>query len=1377
MRLGDWVRAMQAAGLQATLDDLRDIAWLAGQLGGAPAAVPPAPGPSGVEPAPTPAPEARTGGPTPAPAAPRRGIPVPAGAADEAAPALYAAAAGGGTLRARRVQLRGAPALPQGLAIARALRPLSRRRPGRQLVLDERATAEFIADTGVHAPVWRPARERWFDVVLVAEDVPALAAWQPVLAAFEKLLQRQGGFRSVVRWQLRAQGTQLLASGPGGRPCSPRALHERDGRRILLALSDCTSDAWHRGTMGAWLQRAAAEVPVAVVQLLPPVLWPNTAVGFAELRTRAPRVAAPAARLEVRRPGWAVGEPGLVLPVLALEPAAVAAWARMVAAAGDAWAHAALLPLPAADDTNPSPPAPEPDADTRVAAFRASATLEAQRLAAYFSVVRPLTPPVMRVIHQAMAPESGAAALAQVFLAGVLRRVREGESPDDAVYDFHPGLRQRLEGGLTKAEFLQVNLALHDFLQQQSGTAFDFFALLEDREGSERLPEAAQPFVQMARSGARRFGGPAPAAAAPPAPAEPRVAAVAEIRISMGGGRLHFLHRSPRGDSNVYLALPDGAGELLQRALFERGESLNELRRAVLPLGLQDGTAYADGPPWAELVLDPETEPYPWELLFRSLREDRLPLALQRGLTRRPRGAPAARTPRARQALVAGPVRQEPGAARAAEVHRAEAALRGCVPGEVRSIPSPTAESLMTALAEPLALRVFHLAAPGQWQRTLDSEDGPRLHVLLADGGALGLAELALRLGVPELVFLSVDHAAAVAPRLLEAGAAVVVAPTGTVHAEAAALFADAFYRVLANGQTLLEATHQARAACYRQLPDADAWGRFQVWGDPAWRLVDEPAASAAPPPPTPPPTPMPAHSPAPSPQPVRMPPPPRPLPALSQCEHAAYVCYAQADDTAWFDWATHFGHELGRGLAAVLRGVRVPPLHLAADAGPPGARPGEERRARIASSFAMILLVHDHLVHSEWARQELAMFRETFGEPGLRERLYIVAMSEEAMLQLGRSPEWRAVLPLDELVWLPFFDPENRAQPHQIYLAPQLVSPQFRAPFERLRRDLAGKMKQGSVEPLPSPAPPPPAPPEPWAQEAVMGFVAPASAEAAQAAAARLGQGGLPLRLLGNEVVFSDFKAFDGADRLILAFDDHPPLMPSMAAGGHLELQRDAWLRRGRPPGSLLWLDLRPEPPPRERWKGAAAWVAQQGVPVLGLEALLAELRRGPAETPGAARTARVYIESNRHERNHWTALGQVFQQRWSELGANSSEMPALRVRGLPVDLIDQHPPLDDADGVVLLWGRKTAEALVAQISKVEAHLPRSGPQAPGVVAYLMPPNQADEPVPAWGWQVLRFDARDEGALRPLEEEVGEVDRFLSHVLRCFNERMNRNA
>jgi len=500
----------------------------------------------------------------------------------------------------------------------------------------------------------------------------------------------------------------------------------------------------------------------------------------------------------------------------------------------------------------------------------------------------------------------------------------------------------------------------------------------------------------------------------------------------------------------------------------------------------------------------------------------------------------------------------------------------------------------------------------------------------------------------------------------------------------------------------------------------------------------------------------------------------------LKDCEYTAFISYAHADDEAWYGWVTCFRTELERGLQALLRGVRLPRLHLSAENGPVAGVLSEELQKRVAASYAMIIVVHENYAQSSWCLKELEYFKTLFGDDGFRERLYIVALSEAAMLQLSQSTAWKRLLPHDDQLWIPFYDPADKSRPLDIYMAPGLVATAFRTPFERLRGDFAARLRRAAAEV--TPPPPPPRQPAGGAVPAVVdagavlfGFVPPAMQAAADAAVARLRGNGLNAQPLGADVVLSDFADFGAAQRLVLAFDDTPPMMSSMAVGGHLQLQRDAWLRQGKPVDRLHWLDLRPDPAAAPAAGGAAAFVASLGVGTSTLDTLAGLLRPPPPPHP-LPEAVRIYIESNRNERTLWEPLGEQIRRKWDEISRHLApdRVPplALRPRGLPVDQIDSFPNLDDADGVVLLWGKKTSEALVAQINKVENKMAPGRDAAPGIVAYLMPPQQSTEPVPAWGWQVLRFDARDEEAIDVVDEERDDLKRFLSKVLQRRRQR-----
>jgi hypothetical protein len=208
---------------------------------------------------------------------------------------------------------------------------------------------------------------------------------------------------------------------------------------------------------------------------------------------------------------------------------------------------------------------------------------------------------------------------------------------------------------------------------------------------------------------------------------------------------------------------------------------------------------------------------------------------------------------------------------------------------------------------------------------------------------------------------------------------------------------------------------------------------------------------------------------------------------------------------------------------------------------------------------------------------------------------------------------------------------------------------------------------------------------------------------------------------------------------------------------------------RRARRTACIGWICV----PPRAAAAptAGAAFAASLGANLLDTASLAALLQPKPAAATPVHSSVRIYIESNRNERNLWEALGEQIRQRWDaltrEIAPERVPPLSLHPRGLPVDQIDTFPNLDDADGVVLLWGKKTSDALVAQINKVENKMAPGRDAAPGIVAYLMPPQQASEPLPAWGWQVLRFDARNEEAIDVVADERDELSRFLRKVLR----------
>ncbi|MFF6837423.1 SAV_2336 N-terminal domain-related protein [Streptomyces tanashiensis] len=367
---------------------------------------------------------------------------------------------GGGTRRGAALPVRapGANALPGLLGLQKALRPLrgyapAPPRPG-EGTLDEEATAERSAAAGILTPVLRPAAGRRPDIQLLMDTGPAMIVWDRMVEELRQACQQSGAFRDVQVHRLydTGEGPPLVTttSGADGRPRLRPVdqLHDPTGRRLTLVVSDCVGPLWQRGAAHRFLCQWPRHSPLALVQPLPPRLWPRTALP-AEPGTfqRSARPGGPAAFRSDDEP-WAVLDPARrAVPVLTPTPEAFASWARLHTGQGGdtvrGWA-AWLTPEPARPQAPRTPRAPRGDEEL-LRAFRAGASPGALRLAVQLAAA-PLTLPVMQLVQRAMLPDTGPMELAEVLLSGLLRRL-PGPAPYPC-FSYPPGIQQLLLGSL-----------------------------------------------------------------------------------------------------------------------------------------------------------------------------------------------------------------------------------------------------------------------------------------------------------------------------------------------------------------------------------------------------------------------------------------------------------------------------------------------------------------------------------------------------------------------------------------------------------------------------------------------------------------------------------------------------------------------------------------------------------------------------------------------------------------------------------------------------------------------------------------------------------------------------------------------------------------
>ncbi|MGW1926537.1 SAV_2336 N-terminal domain-related protein, partial [Streptomyces massasporeus] len=278
--------------------------------------------------------------------------------------------------------------------------------------------------------------------------------WSRMVEELRQACQQSGAFRDVQVHRLydTGEGPPLVTttSGADGRPRLRPVdqLHDPTGRRFTLVVSDCVGPLWQRGAAQRFLRQWPRNSPLALVQPLPPRLWPRTALP-AEPGTFQ-RSATPGGHTAFRSDDepWGPLVPGRrAVPVLTPTPEAFASWTRLHTGHGGnavrGWA--AWLAPEAVEPRAPRTPRAARSDDDLLRAFRAAASPGALRLAVHLAAA-PLTLPVMQLVQRAMLPDTGPMELAEVLLSGLLRRL-PGPTPYPC-FSYPPGIQQHFLGSL-----------------------------------------------------------------------------------------------------------------------------------------------------------------------------------------------------------------------------------------------------------------------------------------------------------------------------------------------------------------------------------------------------------------------------------------------------------------------------------------------------------------------------------------------------------------------------------------------------------------------------------------------------------------------------------------------------------------------------------------------------------------------------------------------------------------------------------------------------------------------------------------------------------------------------------------------------------------
>ncbi|MBD2451496.1 hypothetical protein H6G76_31150 [Nostoc sp. FACHB-152] len=422
-----------------------------------------------------------------------------------------------------------APSLREPLTLARALKPLMRRIPsGRELVLDEAATIQRIADQGLWIPVLRPAVEPWLDLELVVDEAISMQIWRHTIRELERLLKNYGIFRDVRVWGLITDENEQVQIRRGiGTAAknqtlrSPKELIDPSGRRLVLVVSDCVSSLWRNGAVTPVLELWAKQGSMAIVQMLPKWLWKRTALGRAsEVRLQGLTPGACNQKLIAKEVSFwdeLDEETGVKVPVFTLEQDKVATWAQMLSGKGSIWTLGYVFKLNATpvDRENSLFNLTHSDlsAEQRVQAFRVTASPMARKLAGLLASAPVISLPIVRLIRETLLKDSQQVHVAEVFLGGLLKPLSEinvDTNPDYVQYEFIEGVRELLVDSVPSKYVLDVVDEVSKYLAKKLGISQEnFVAILKNPQqlkNSEIITEV-EYFATVTSQALRRLGG------------------------------------------------------------------------------------------------------------------------------------------------------------------------------------------------------------------------------------------------------------------------------------------------------------------------------------------------------------------------------------------------------------------------------------------------------------------------------------------------------------------------------------------------------------------------------------------------------------------------------------------------------------------------------------------------------------------------------------------------------------------------------------------------------------------------------------------------------------------------------------------------------
>lgn len=322
-------------------------------------------------------------------------------------------------------------------------------------------------------PVPLPASEPSVrELILVVDTGLSMSAWYPTVNAFAACACELPLFSDVHIVKLRSQPsaaqTDLIdraaVSSLGiGSPSPPHR------QKTIFIITDAVGATWKRGLLWNDLRTWAQHHTVAILHVLPHYNWYLSGIHSQPTQLRAPVPGCANSALELAPSRTAPSDDEstvqetagrILIPVLEIRKRWLDQWVRLMLST--LWVHQQTLEIPATTTAGPVPsPSLAGDHATSpeqsITEFRTAASENSFSLAVLLAAA-PLNRHIMQLIAAELLPASDPGDLAALLTSGLLITVEssaEHNDPhDQVVFDFAPGVRQKLlsfgESGKTR---------------------------------------------------------------------------------------------------------------------------------------------------------------------------------------------------------------------------------------------------------------------------------------------------------------------------------------------------------------------------------------------------------------------------------------------------------------------------------------------------------------------------------------------------------------------------------------------------------------------------------------------------------------------------------------------------------------------------------------------------------------------------------------------------------------------------------------------------------------------------------------------------------------------------------------------------------------